>query len=251
MNEDKISAMRWIYISPHFDDAVLSCGGLISDQTRRGTPVEIWTVCAGLPPQDKPLSPLAKRIHKDWKTNTGRGTVILRRKEDRAAAAAVGATVRHLSIPDCIYRWSAEGAPLYPIDVFDPPRLEDKDLPAAIAAMLKRGLRKSDVVIAPLSVGHHVDHVLTRMGAEETGSSLVYYVDTPYILNSPRELKPASKGMASELYKVTRSGLKAWQSGILAYRSQIESLFGTNENMKEVIQSYWVREYGIRLWSRD
>jgi LmbE family N-acetylglucosaminyl deacetylase len=33
--------MRWIYLSPHFDDAVLSCGGLIFDQAQAGTPVEI------------------------------------------------------------------------------------------------------------------------------------------------------------------------------------------------------------------
>jgi len=39
--------MRWIYISPHFDDAVLSCGGLIWEQTHKGITVEIWTVCAG------------------------------------------------------------------------------------------------------------------------------------------------------------------------------------------------------------
>jgi len=39
--------MRWIYLSPHFDDAVLSCGGLIFDQTCGGTAVEIWTVFAG------------------------------------------------------------------------------------------------------------------------------------------------------------------------------------------------------------
>ena len=28
--------MRWIYLSPHFDDAVLSCGGLIWEQTHSG-----------------------------------------------------------------------------------------------------------------------------------------------------------------------------------------------------------------------
>ena len=28
--------MRWIYLSPHLDDAVLSCGGLIFEQSRQG-----------------------------------------------------------------------------------------------------------------------------------------------------------------------------------------------------------------------
>ena len=41
--------MRWIYISPHLDDAVLSAGGLLYDQAQKGIPVEIWTVVCGYP----------------------------------------------------------------------------------------------------------------------------------------------------------------------------------------------------------
>jgi LmbE family N-acetylglucosaminyl deacetylase len=50
--------MRWIYLSPHFDDAVLSCGGLIFEQARQGIPIEIWTIFAGNPPPG-PLSMFA------------------------------------------------------------------------------------------------------------------------------------------------------------------------------------------------
>ena len=42
--------MRWIYLSPHFDDAVLSCGGVIFEQSRQGIQTEIWTIFAGSPP---------------------------------------------------------------------------------------------------------------------------------------------------------------------------------------------------------
>ena len=49
----------WIYLSPHFDDAVLSCGWLIWQQAQAGQRVEIWTVCAGeIPPG--PLTPFAQ-----------------------------------------------------------------------------------------------------------------------------------------------------------------------------------------------
>ena len=159
----------------------------------------IWTVCAGFPPKGRPLSALAQEIHQRWRTKSGRGTIILRRREDRAAAAAVGATVRHFTVPDCIYRWSTDGTPLYPDNVFDRPHAEDAHIPGEIASMLQKGLRKSDVIVSPLSVGHHVDHVLTRMGVEKTGRSLLYYADTPYILNHPEELKSASHGMTSML----------------------------------------------------
>jgi LmbE family N-acetylglucosaminyl deacetylase len=248
LKKDKIGAMRWIYISPHYDDAVLSCGGLIYEQSSKGIPVEIWTICAGFPPKDRPLSDLAQRIHSEWRTKSGRGTIILRRKEDRAAAEVVGATVRHFSVPDCIYRWSSTGVPLYPVGVFDPPHLEDASLPASIALMLQGRLRKTDVVAVPLSVGHHVDHVLTRLGVERTGRPLLYYADTPYVLNYPKELKPASKGMSSRIYRISKTGLKAWSDGISAYRSQIEVLFGTDREMRHAIREYWSKEKGIRLW---
>jgi len=240
--------MRWIYISPHYDDGVLSCGGLIYDQTRKGIPVEIWTVFGGFPPKDKPLSALALRIHRIWGTRSGRGTIILRRKEDRAAAAAVGATVRHFAFADCIYRWSSAGEPLYLNDVFDPPHAEDAGLPESIAQMFQQRLRNTDVVVAPLSVGHHVDHALTRLGAERIGRSLLYYVDVPYILNYPSELEPATKSMSSQLYRVTRAGLKAWRDGISAYRSQVPSLFRPDAPMKTAMQGYWSKEKGIHLW---
>lgn len=243
--------MRWIYISPHYDDGVLSCGGLIYEQTRHGFPVEIWTVCAGFPPKDRPLSDLALRIHHRWKTKSGRGTIILRRKEDRAAAAVVGATVRHFAFPDCIYRWSTNGVPLYPEDVFDPPHPEDAGLPELIALMLQRGLRRTDVLVSPLSVGHHVDHVLTRLGVEQTGRSLLYYADTPYFLNHPDELEPASRGMSSKPFPISRPGLNAWLNGISAYQSQIEMLFETDEKMRADIRAYWSREKGIRLWQAE
>lgn len=240
--------MRWIYISPHYDDGVLSCGGLIHEQTRRGIPVEIWTICAGFPPKDRQLSDLALRIHGEWKTRSGRGTIILRRKEDRAAVAVVGATVRHFTIPDCIYRWSEAGVPLYPESVFDPPHGEDACLPERIALVLQRGLRQTDILVAPLSVGHHVDHVLTRLGVERTGRSLLYYADIPYVLNHPEELKPASKRLSSKLIPVSKKGLNAWLDGISSYKSQIEILFGDDEKMQTDIRNYWSREKGIRLW---
>jgi LmbE family N-acetylglucosaminyl deacetylase len=240
--------MRWIYISPHLDDAVLSCGGLIYEQTRQGIPVEIWTINSGIPDRTQPLSDFAKRTHKRWGTRTGRGTLILRRREDKAAAAAVGASTRYFKHVDCIYRWGKDGQPLYPIDVFDPPHAEDAEIPGRIAASLKFLLHKDDVVVSPLSVGHHVDHVLTRLGVERLGRALLYYVDIPYILKTPEELAPQVEGMESVLHPVSEKGSMAWQAGIAAYASQIEMLFTVGENLSPVMTEYWSREKGIRLW---
>jgi hypothetical protein len=117
--------------------------------------------------------------------------------------------------------------------------------------MLQRGLRKTDVVVAPLSVGHHVDHVLTRLGVERTGRSLLYYADIPYVLNHPGELKPRSRKMTSTLFPVSKPGLRAWLDGISAYLSQIEMLFDTDAKMRDEIRDYWGGEKGIHLWQKE
>lgn len=240
--------MRWIIISPHFDDAVLSCGGLIWDAARKGVPVEIWTVCAGYP-EPGPLSDLAVRIHAQWRTGDGRETVELRRGEDRAAAAQVGATVRHLSTPDCIYRKDTSGAFLYTDDVFDPPHPADAVLPERIAAELSAGLERDDLLICPLTVGHHVDHVITRAAVEGLGRPLAYYADIPYLLRAPEELSIASQGLKAPLHPVSGKGLAAWQKGVAAHASQMRMLFGDQPEMRRQIRAYWARERGIRLWS--
>src|SRR5512138_416649 len=94
--------MRWVYLSPHFDDAVLSCGGLISDQLKSGLAVEVWTVCAGSPDPGLPLSTFAQGLHNRW--GTGLEAVAARRVEDEAAIHRLGACSRYWNLPDCIYR---------------------------------------------------------------------------------------------------------------------------------------------------
>jgi LmbE family N-acetylglucosaminyl deacetylase len=96
--------MQWIYFSPHLDDVVLSCGGLIWQQTQRGDSVEVWTVCAGdLPPG--PYTAFIEELHARWESSEN--TVLMRRAEDRLACARLGAMPRHLPIPDSVYRRSS------------------------------------------------------------------------------------------------------------------------------------------------
>ena len=239
--------MRWIYISPHFDDAVLSCGGLIYEQTRQGTPVEIWTVCAGDPPPGL-LSPLAQVCHFQWGTQTAEETVVLRRGEDRRAAALLGAGTRHFGIPDCIYRRSPDGDLLYTEEVFGTRHPLEAELDREIAAALEAKLRPGDTLVCPLTIGGHLDHVLTRVAVERLGRPLSYYADIPYLLNSPEALEPATVDLVSELFPVTGQGLQAWLDGIAAYQSQILMLFQTEEKLRADIRLYWEDGQGVRLW---
>ncbi|MBU2609906.1 MAG: PIG-L family deacetylase [Chloroflexi bacterium] len=252
--------MRWIYISPHLDDAILSCGGLIWEQTHAGTQVEIWTVCTG-DPLDGPLSPFAEVLHAEW--GTGADTPARRRQEDMAACRTVGARYRHLSIPDCIYRSGQDGAWLYdPNTLMGEIHPADRPLVETLRAFLAAILKPEDILVCPLTVGGHADHRLTRAAVEALERPLRYYADIPYLLKDASAMETLTSGMPAEVQPVSETGLRAWQEGIAAYASQIGILFEDLEKMQAMIQSYaqhpsinsgqrligWQGSAGIRLW---
>ncbi len=238
--------MRWIYISPHLDDAILSAGGLIHEQARYGKRVEIWTLVCGFPPEAE-LTPFAQFLHFQWGFTTAEETVRMRRAEDERATAIVGAKTIHFDgFPDCIYRRDKEGDSLYPVDVFVEPNPAEADLPAKMTSALLPRLAPNDVLVCPLGIGGHVDHLLVRKAVEGLNRPLLYYADVPYLLNHPEALGPLTNGGQAEVQKVSSEGIDAWVTGIAAYASQMSSLFESSEKMREAIQSYG--RGGIRLW---
>lgn len=240
--------MRWIYLSPHLDDAVLSAGGLIYEQTRSGIPVEIWTFMCGFPPSEE-ISPFAELNHTLWGFASAEETVRSRREEDRQAAALVGAQVAHFDFLDCIYRRGSNGDWLYS-DISVAPHPEDADLPKQIAGAISARLEPDDVLVCQLAVGSHVDHVLVRRAAELLGRALLYDIDIPYLFIKPEELAPKSAGMRASLHPITESGLQAWQEAILEYKSQVPLLadsMSTPEKARQAIEAYWSKQRGITL----
>lgn len=239
--------MRWIYVSPHLDDAVLSAGGLIFDQVRSGLSVEIWTVVCGFPPEGDELSPFAQLLHAQWGFTTAEETVRLRRAEDQRAAAILGAKpVQFDGFPDCIYRRGMNGEHLYPLDVFVKPSLAEADLPAKITAALASRLEPEDVLVCPLGIGNHADHLLVRKAVEGLNLPLWYYADVPYVLRHSEALDPATSAGRVETRKISSAGLNAWVDGIITYASQISTLFESLEEVREAMAEYG-RE-GLRLW---
>lgn len=243
--------MRWIYLSPHLDDAVLSAGGLIHDQAKAGIPVEIWTFMCGVP-ADTEFSMFAQVLHYQWGFASAEETVLARRAEDRRAAQILGAQAQHFDFLDCIYRRGRDGAWLY-TDIYAPPHEDDADLPAQIAAAIAPRLQPDDVLVCQLAVGSHVDHVIVRRAAELLGRPLLYDADIPYLQNYPADLAPKTAGMQEKVYAVSEAGLRSWGEAVLAYQSQISTLgggFDTPQSIHESLRSYWQERQGIRLWER-
>jgi LmbE family N-acetylglucosaminyl deacetylase len=232
------------------DDVCFSCGGLVWEQTQRGEKVEIWTICAGDPP-DGPLSSIAQSLHESW--GTGRETPGLRREEDKKASAAIGASPRHFKFPDCIYRRdTASGEPFYPTStaIFGTVHPADKAyIVSGIADRIAAGLEKDATLVSPVTLGNHVDHQVVRAAAEKLGRPLLYYADYPYVLKNAHllgYLLPA--GSKGESHPISEQGLAAWKKSVACYSSQLSTYWPEPGSLDRAFSDYWRQLKGIQLW---
>jgi LmbE family N-acetylglucosaminyl deacetylase len=240
-----------IYLSPHLDDAALSCGGQIYERTRQGERVLIVTVAAGDVPA-APLSELARLHHERWQLVAD--TVQRRREEDILACQILGADYRHWSLPDCIYRRHPQtNEPLYTtLDaIFGSVRAAESGLVAQLARQMA-GLPPAAQVYAPLGVGGHVDHQLTRQAAEICyGRSLTYYEDYPYVAMAgtlAKVIAPDDTRWQPTTVPLSEAALQAKYRSIAAFASQLSSFFHDQADMEAQVGSYAAQVGGERLW---
>ncbi len=167
--DDISRSHRHIFLSPHFDDAVYSCGGTIGVQVSDGLRPLVITVFGGAPTSPIEFSPFAAEIHRQMGFHqNAQAAVAVRRREDAAALDYLRADYLWLDYPDAIYRGSPPyytnerqlaGGEVHPGDLWI-----DKELAQNLVALHER--LPDTVWYAPLAVGGHVDHQLVCSAAD-------------------------------------------------------------------------------------
>jgi LmbE family N-acetylglucosaminyl deacetylase len=241
-----------IYLTPHLDDAALSGGGNIHHLTAVGKQVLIVTIMAGDPPPNVVYSDFARELHERWQLAAE--AAAMRRQEDAAASQILGAEFVHWSIPDCVYRMNPEtGLPLYPTwaDVITAVHPAESQLIQTLAAQFAQ-LPPADQVIAPLGVGNHADHLVTRQAAEVCfGSKLWYFEDYPYVQTNgaiTAVIPVNSPHWHAHTTTLRVTDLRAKANAIATYTSQVSTFFEDYQDLTEQIQTYARQVGGERLW---
>jgi LmbE family N-acetylglucosaminyl deacetylase len=252
-----------LYLAPHLDDAVLSCGGMVAQQAGRGESVAVVTIFAGSPPLDEPLSAFAQELHDRWQGSAPAGIDFgdppaVRREEDRRALGRISPAIRaiHLPLADAIYRrHPASGEALYASEaaIFGPPHPDDPALTALIESPVPSG---SGLIYAPLSAGGHVDHRIVRQAVENWGidpARLRWYEDYPYagVEGAVEAALGAEDSWASILTPLDDETLAAKVEAIAAHESQINTFWASVEAMGEAVRAYAARVGGERVWMRE
>ena len=236
-----------IYLSPHLDDAALSCGGQIHGQTSQGQSVLIVTVMAGDAPPDM-RSPIIEELHGRWRLP--QETVAMRRAEDQAACRVLGADWQHWDVRDCVYRQEpATGAALYPTweAVIGGVHQADKALAADLAARLA-DLPGHGRLLSPMGIGSHADHLLVKMAAQAFGGQeLAFYEDYPYAATT-QHLAGNDDEWRLEVVPLHPAGLDARFEAIAAYKSQLSSFFRDRIDLEQQVGDFVKRAGGERIW---
>jgi LmbE family N-acetylglucosaminyl deacetylase len=223
-----------VFLSPHLDDAVLSCGGLIARLARQGESALILTIfTASVRP---PFSALAAHEHALW--GDPPDAYCLRRAEDMAAAARLHANTIHANLPEAIYRRDKAGQWCYSDvpGIFGPVHAADTRIADEIGALVWRAAKPPRQWYAPLAIGGHVDHALLHLAAEgldAAGERVSFYADVPYALDQPIQAAPE---MAFE--PLDGEDVDAWVAAVACYRGQVPVLFGSEAEMEARIRAY-------------
>jgi LmbE family N-acetylglucosaminyl deacetylase len=227
---------RVMVISPHLDDAVFSCGELLSAHPR----ATVATIFAGTPP--------AGRATTDWDRACGFRSaceaMVARRNEDASALLALGARPVWLNFLDSQYCNGSAGAAVPQAD----------DIAESIALLVTR--EQPDAVLFPLGL-FHSDHDLTHracLAAWQAQSSQLLpgqssprwlaYEDALYHrMDGLREQRLAGlneSGVRASVHPVTWQGNRAAKAAAMAcYASQLKAFGPGGYDDTANSEAYW------------
>jgi LmbE family N-acetylglucosaminyl deacetylase len=225
-------------LAPHLDDAALSCGALMLHAARH-TSVTVATLFTEA--DQAPYTLSARRYLRQVGARSAPALYQQRRDEDRAALEPIGITCVHAGLTEALFRrrsypgrWPlaarllpefAHTYPVYRMHITSG-RIAAADggtLHEVCDVIQRLAGSGPNLVLAPLGVGGHVDHVLVRTAAERSGARVVYYSDFPYNQRDPVYNAFIQRKGLVEMRWVKLAEAKA--ELIRAYGTQVETLF--------------------------
>ncbi len=219
--------------SPHLDDAVFSAGATLCRAARRGWRVVVATIFTGNVAQPTGFA-LACQLDKGLAADVD--YMALRRAEDKRACARLGAEALHLPLLEAPHR-GYHSAPALFADVIPNDGARTNVL-AAIADLLAD--LRPDILLAPLGIGGHVDHLIVRdaVTALSNPPTTMLWEDWPYLDRA--DLPPRDQALVVPANAAARA---AKLSACAAYATQLGFQFGGETALGERLagqQAEWL-----------
>lgn len=220
---------RPVFLSPHYDDAALSCGGTLAAMADAGERPLVLTVFGGEP--TGPLNSFATEMHRQWGLEPGQ-VIAHRRREEACAASALDAESHWLDLPDAIYRDDRYLNDDHLFGAVHPREARFyQEIRDAIFAFLDAHRIAPAVFYCPLGIGGHVDHQLVLATARTLtyrGYRVVAWEDFPYAGDPGVDIEPVSRRRSTgvpEVRPLSESHLQRKIGAISCYASQLDVIF--------------------------
>lgn len=221
-----------MFIAPHFDDAVLSCGGTMHQLARAGEVVYAMTIMGGVVQGELPYTPILEDLHQRWQA--GENPLQTRKQEDINALHEIGVKYIHLQLTDCVYRF-VNGVALYPSEASLFGEVHPDDPAPKFMQSVTFSLTDYPIVVyVPLGVGHHVDHQIVRdwglylLSQKSEYVSVKFYAEYPY-LNADHAIDEALRYfsilLTSSNVILREHDIQAKINAISHYKSQISTFW--------------------------
>ncbi len=224
-----------LFLSPHLDDVVFSCGGLLARLGDRGWRTVMATAFTAT---ILPATGFALACQLDKGLGPEVDYMALRRAEDREAASILGVSdLRWLDLPEAPHRGYGS-AP----ELFGDIRAGD-DIWHALAKCLAMLLDEVQpaIVLAPLGLGGHVDHRQMIRAVHAAGAGRVaHYRDTPYAIRDQYARPAFEPGPATTVPIEAQLDRKV--RAACAYASQIGFQFGGAAATEEALRVFAISE---------
>lgn len=244
-----------LVISPHLDDAVLSCGDYINHMVGIGNTVDIITVFSGSV-NEKELSFAAQQFHNNCFLLAD--AMKIRKKEDINAAFFLKTNNYYLDFPECLYRKDDIGN-IYPNlkDIYHFENERDQDMLKQVSESLKQSINNYDIILVPLALGNHADHLLVNKAVMRIKTiikgKVYYYEDVPYTCYYYKNNNVSDWGekMLSQIIQLSQHDFNQKISAVLYYRSQLNILWSNYKEMLKQLDklSFKYSDHrAIRLW---
>ncbi|WP_067499398.1 PIG-L deacetylase family protein [Actinoplanes sp. TFC3] len=239
-----------LFLSPHPDDAILSCGALMRSLATT-CPITVVTPFTDASPP--PHTYAARSFLRRCAVPDAAALFALRRAEDQQVCGGLGAAHVHLGYPDALFRHRRPGQRVrrllpelghrYPTYRFDVARGRiargDREVIESLTEAVGELIAETGArtLYCPLGVGRHVDHLIVRAVGERFPDNVVYYADFPYTqVARPETAFLHRHGLMAHSWT---EGLAGKEELIRGYRSQLAALFPSG-HIPAVPETYYV-----------
>jgi LmbE family N-acetylglucosaminyl deacetylase len=246
------------FVSPHFDDAVFSAGGLITNLLKNGVCVDIINVFTKA--SSEPYTISAKRFIKSCGYSNADDLYIDREIEDKKVFSSIGIKPIKLDLIDAIWRrkkvpgflklitqFLPEIEHVYPVFSlnmkFGKYSLHDQELLNIIYSKLSNVIgtksKRKAILFCPIGIGNHMDHLIVRDACINYFDNVVLWEDVPY---SSYRSENQEFIIHNNLTKYNFTfDVKIKSKLANGYKTQIQTIFNSDKASLPTIEHYYVK----------